>query len=538
MKHWWKNACVYQVYPASFNDTSGTGTGDLNGVTQKLDYLKNLGIDVIWLSPVYASPMADNGYDISDYYAINPQFGTMADMDKLIEEAKARGIKIIMDLVVNHSSDQHAWFKSALEDPESPYRDYYIFREDKGGLPNDIDSIFGGPAWTLDEASGAYYFHLFTKEQPDLNWDNPDMRSAVYKMMNWWLDKGIAGFRMDVIEMIGKIPDEKVTVNGPMLHPYIQEMNAATYKDKDVLTVGECWEVTTEDAKRYSNPDGSELSMVFQFDHVKARWGDKEKWAAGPVDLAKFKSIMNTWQQALFNQGWNSLFLGNHDLPRSVSFWGNDTTYREASAKMLATLMHGMQGTPYIYQGEELGMTNIKLESIHDYKDVETLNYYAIQRAQGTPDSAIMQRIYTIGRDNARTPMQWSGEANAGFTTGQPWLSINPNYTDINAASQIDDPSSIYNYYKALIALRKKYSIFVEGSFKLCYEDHPQIFAYARHTDSEKLSCICNYSEKPVVLSLDLTGKDVLIHNYPSFESADATLTLRPYEAFMVLEQI
>ncbi len=537
MKNWWKKACVYQVYPASFNDTSGSGTGDLRGVTHKLDYLQDLGIDVIWLSPVYASPMADNGYDISDYYAINPLFGTMEDMDALIEEAENRGIKIIMDLVVNHTSDAHKWFEEAKANPDSPYRDYYIFRDDKGQVPNDMDSIFGGPAWTLDEVSGMYYFHLFTKEQPDLNWENPAMRNDVYKMMNWWLDKGIAGFRMDVIEVIGKIPDEKITDNGPMLHPYIQEMNAATYKGRDILTVGECWGATIEDAKKYSNPDGSELSMVFQFDHVKSRWGDAEKWLAGPVDLQKLKEIFSKWQHELYGKGWNSLFFGNHDLPRSVSFWGNDTTYRVESAKMLATLLHGMQGTPYIYQGEELGMTNIQFDAIEDYKDVETLNYYRIKTAEGEAHDTLMSRIHTIGRDNARTPMQWSSEENAGFTSGQPWLAVNPNYKEINAAQQVGTADSVYSYYKALIALRKAHDIFISGNFELIMEGHPQIFAYTRRAGNQTLYCVCNFSDTPADIDLQMTGKDILIHNYK--EALPDHLTgLKPYEAFMAIASV
>ncbi len=437
MKKWWKKACVYQVYPTSFNNTSGSGSGDIAGITEKLDYLENLGINVIWLSPVYKSPMADNGYDISDYYDINPMFGTMEDMDRLIEEAKKRNIKIIMDLVVNHTSDQHEWFQSALADVNSPYRDYYIWRENTGDLPNDMESIFGGPAWTLDENSNEYYMHLFAKEQPDLNWENENLRKDVYKMMNWWLNKGIAGFRMDVIDLIGKVPDEKITDNGPMLHTYLKEMNQATYKGSDVLTVGECWGATVDSAQAFSNPDGSELSMVFQFHHIMLRWKDGNKWDTIPLDLDAFKSVIEKWQTGLHNRGWNSLFLGNHDLPRSVSYWGNDTKYRVESAKMLATLLHGLQGTPYIFQGEEIGMTNIGFDALEDYRDIESLNHYEIATKAGVSHEDAIESLKKIGRDNARTPMQWNDHENAGFTEGQPWIKVNPNHKDINVEAAL-----------------------------------------------------------------------------------------------------
>lgn len=538
MKNWWKNACVYQVYPTSFKDTSGSGAGDIPGITSKLDYLQNLGIDVIWLSPVYKSPMADNGYDISDYYDINPMFGTMADMDRLIEEAKKRNIKIIMDLVVNHTSDQHEWFQSALSDVNSPYRDYYIWRENKGDLPNDMESIFGGPAWTLDEKSNEYYLHLFAKEQPDLNWENENLRKDVYKMMNWWLKRGIAGFRMDVIDLVGKVPDDKITDNGPMLHTYLKEMNKATYKGSDVLTVGECWGATVENAQAFSNPDGSELSMVFQFHHIMLRWKDGNKWDTKELDLEAFKSVVEEWQVGLHNKGWNSLFLGNHDLPRSVSYWGNDTTYRVESAKMLATLLHGLQGTPYIYQGEEIGMTNIGFDDLKDYRDIESLNHYKIARQAGVSHEDAMDSLKKIGRDNARTPMQWNASENAGFTQGQPWIKVNPNHKDINVESALKDKNSIFYHYKNLIALRKKYDVIRDGTFEFIQRDAKNIFAYKRENTDERLYCINNFSESPVTLALDFNPLDLKIvsHNYDSLSYSSGQLSLKPYESIMLIE--
>lgn len=538
MKNWWKKACVYQIYPTSFNDTTGSGSGDIQGIIEKLDYLANLGINVIWLSPVYKSPMADNGYDISDYYDINPMFGTMDDMDRLVAEAEKRDIKIIMDLVVNHTSDQHPWFQSAISDKNSPYRDYYIWRDNKGSLPNDMDSIFGGPAWTLDENSDEYYMHLFAKEQPDLNWENENVRKDVYKMMNWWLDKGIAGFRMDVIDLIGKVPDEKITGNGPKLHEYLQEMNKATYRGKDVLTVGECWSADVDLAKQFSNPDGSELSMVFQFHHIILRWQDGNKWTTIPLDLDAFKTVISDWQTGLHGQGWNSLFLGNHDLPRSVSYWGNDKQYRIESAKMLATLLHGLQGTPYIYQGEELGMTNASYENLEDYRDIETLNFYKFGREKGISHESAMESIKKIGRDNARTPMQWSSEENAGFTTGTPWININPNYREINAEKVLSDSDSIFHHYRKLIEIRKTYDVLTDGDFELIQEDTENLFAYKRSTENETLYCINNFGESKLEITLDINPRDFkkLIHNYKSLDIEENTLTLKPYESIMFLD--
>lgn len=541
MNNWWKKACVYQIYPASFNDTTGSGKGDLRGIIEKLDYLFTLGINVIWLSPVYASPMADNGYDISDYYSINPMFGTMEDMDALIAEANRRGIKLIMDLVVNHTSDQHEWFKQALSDKDSPYRDFYIWRENKGCLPNDLDSVFGGPAWTLDESSNEYYMHLFAKEQPDLNWENEAVRKEVYKMMNWWLDKGIAGFRMDVIDLIGKVPDKKITENGPKLHEYIKEMNEATFRGQDVLTVGECWGADLENAQAYSNPDGSELSMVFQFHHIKLRWRDGNKWDTIPLDLSAFKSVITDWQTALHGKGWNSLFLGNHDLPRSVSYWGNDVNYRKESAKMLATLLHGLQGTPFIYQGDEIGMTNVAFDKLEQYRDIESINFYDIALEKGISHTSALESMKKIGRDNARTPMQWNAEKQAGFTSGTPWIDVNPNHKSINVAEAIKDPNSVFHHYKRLVALRKEYDILTDGAFKLIFENHDALFAYVRETEQEKLLCLNNYSE--TIQTVDLSSLlpsntksyKVLIHNYDTLDFINGHITLKPFESIMFL---
>jgi len=534
MNNWWKKACVYQIYPTSFNDTTGSGTGDLQGIIEKLSYLENLGINVIWLSPVYQSPMADNGYDISDYYSINPMFGSMDDMEQLISEANNHGIKIIMDLVVNHTSDQHPWFKSALSDPNSPYRDYYVWRDNAGQLPNDLGSIFGGPAWTLEEKSDQYYLHLFAKEQPDLNWDNENMRRDIYKMMNWWLEKGIAGFRMDVIDLVGKVPDDKITENGPKLHEYLKEMNQATYKGHDVLTVGECWGADIDSAQLFSNPDGSELSMVFQFHHIKLRWQDGNKWTTIPLDLKEFKSVIGSWQNGLHQKGWNSLFLGNHDLPRSVSYWGNDTTYRVESAKMLATLLHGLQGTPFIYQGEEIGMTNVQFPTLEDYRDIETMNYYDINTESGLSHEDALQSIYKIGRDNARTPMQWNNDSNAGFTNSNPWINVNPNYKTINVQDALSHSDSIFYHYKNLVKLRKTYTVLTDGNFEFINENHNQIFAYKRCNTDELLYCINNFSDADTQITLNIDGMVLCSHNYDALNTEGDIIKLRPYESIML----
>ena len=451
---WWHQSVVYQIYPRSFMDANGDGIGDLEGIISKLDYLQTLGVDVIWLSPVYQSPMQDNGYDISDYQAIAAEFGDLATMDRLLAEARQRGIGIIMDLVVNHTSSEHPWFKQARASRDNPYRDFYIWRDQ----PSAMQSIFGGSAWTLDEQTGQYYFHLFADGQPDLNWENPQVREAIHQMMNWWLDRGVAGFRMDVIDLIGKDIDQNITANGPKLHTYIQAMNRATFGPRDVLTVGETWGADPAIAQLFSDPAREELSMVFQFEHISLGWdAEHGKWRAKKLDLIGLKQVFSRWQLELQGKGWNSLFWNNHDLPRAVSRFGNDGRYRVESAKMLATLLHFMQGTPYVYQGEEIGMTNVRFGRLEDYNDIELHSAYrekVIEQGAFT-HAEMMDGIYQHGRDNARTPMQWNGTAQAGFTTGKPWLAVNPNFHEINTAQALDDEDSIFHFYRQLIALRR-----------------------------------------------------------------------------------
>jgi oligo-1,6-glucosidase/glucan 1,6-alpha-glucosidase len=537
-KNWWKESVVYQVYPRSFNDSNGDGIGDIKGITEKLDYLKELGIDVIWLSPVYKSPNDDNGYDISDYEDIMDDFGTMEDMDELLKEGNKRGIKILMDLVVNHTSDEHKWFIEAKKSKDNPYRDYYVWRNPVNGEePNDLTSAFSGSAWQYDEESGQYYLHLFSKKQPDLNWENEKVRNKVYDMMNFWIDKGIGGFRMDVIELIGKIPDEKITSNGPKLHEYIKEMNKKTFGGKDLLTVGETWGSTIEIAKQYSNPDDSELSMIFQFEHILLdQQQDKEKWDLKPLELLDLKNALSRWQVGLEGTGWNSLFWNNHDLPRIVSRWGNDKEYRVESAKMFATLLHGMKGTPYIYQGEELGMTNVSFESLDDYKDIESLNMYNERREKGYSHEEIMESIYTKGRDNARTPMHWDDSENAGFTSGEPWIKVNPNYKEINAKLQLNDENSIFSYYKKLIKIRKSNPVVVHGEYKLILEENREIFAYTRTLENEKLLVICNFTGNKTKFvceeQIEFKSRELLISNYDvDVQEPIDNIELKPYES-------
>ena len=508
---WWHNAVVYQVYPKSFMDSNGDGIGDLPGITSKLDYLAKLGITAIWLSPVYDSPMDDNGYDIADYQAIAAIFGTMEDMDQLIAEAKKRDIRIIMDLVVNHTSDEHAWFVEACENPDSPERDYYIWRDE----PNDLDSIFSGSAWEYDEKSGQYYLHFFSKKQPDLNWENEKLRQKIYEMMNFWIDKGIGGFRMDVIDMIGKIPDEKVVNNGPMLHPYLKEMNQETFGDKDLLTVGETWGATPEIAKLYSDPKGKELSMVFQFEHICLQYQEGQpKWHyQKELNIAKLKEIFNKWQTELgVEDGWNSLFWNNHDLPRIVSIWGNDQEYREKSAKAFAILLHLMRGTPYIYQGEEIGMTNYPFETLDQVEDIESLNYAREALEKGVPMEEIMDSIRVIGRDNARTPMQWDESKNAGFSTGQPWLAVNPNYQAINVQEALANPDSIFYTYQKLVQIRKENSWLIRADFELL-NTADKVFAYIRKDGDRRFLVVTNLSNEEQDLTVEGNVKSVLIEN-------------------------
>lgn len=531
-KDWWKSAVVYQIYPKSFQDTTGSGVGDLDGIIRRLDYLQQLGVDVIWLSPVYASPQVDNGYDISDYRDIDPLFGTLEDMRNLIREGKKRGIGIMMDLVLNHTSDQHRWFLEAKSSRDNPYHDYYVWRDGTpDSLPNDMQACFGGPAWDWVPEVGQYYFHQFAPQQPDLNWENPALRREIYDMILWWMEQGVEGFRLDVIDQIAKEPDKKITGNGPRLHEFLRELSAETFQKGCLVTVGEAWGADIPRAKLYSAPDGSEMSMVFQFEQmVLDQQPGKEKWDLAPLPFVEMKKSFARWQEGLHGCGWNSLFLDNHDLPRIVSRWGDDGEYRVQSAKLLATMLHGMQGTPYIYQGEELGMTNVQLP-IEQYQDLETLNIYKKRLAEGYLEEEVLRSIYAKGRDNARTPMQWSADANAGFTTGTPWLPVNPNYTSINAKAALADKDSVFWYYQKLIALRKQYPVFVQGDFALLEPEHPHLFVYRRAWQGEELLVVCNFGAESTRWELPAEWKnaEVLLANYPQPASE-----LRPWEAMIL----
>ncbi len=547
---WWKEAVVYQIYPRSFMDSNGDGIGDLNGITSRLDYLKELGVDVLWLSPVYQSPNDDNGYDISDYQAIMEEFGTMEDFDRMLEEIHRRGMKLVMDLVVNHTSDEHAWFVESRKSKDNPYRDYYIWREGKDGKePNNWGSCFSGSAWEYDDTTDMYYLHLFSRKQPDLNWDNPKVRDEVFRMMNWWCEKGIDGFRMDVISLISKkpgLPDgyqapgalygDSGCANGPHVHEYLQEMNQKVLSHYDLMTVGECAGVTIEEAKKYANADGKELSMVFQFEHMEEN-GPRGKWTDDRVQLKNFKKTMSKWQTELEGKAWNSLFLGNHDQARSVSRFGNDSPeYREVSAKMLVTCLHMMQGTPYVYQGEELGMTNCPFETLEDLRDIESINAFHELTGSGkvTPED-MMQYIRLRGRDNARTPMQWDDSANGGFTTGTPWIMVNPNYREINAKAEQEDPDSVFHYYQNIIGLRKKEPVMVYGSYQLLEPDSETLYVYTRTLGEEKLLVICNFTsdEETYRIPEEFAEAGVLISNYHR-EQPEKEIVLQPYEALVL----
>ena len=549
-KAWWKEAVVYQIYPRSFMDSNGDGIGDINGITSRLDYLKELGVDVLWLSPVYQSPNDDNGYDISDYQAIMEEFGTMEDFDRMLEGIHARGMKLVMDLVVNHTSDEHPWFVESRKSKDNPYRDYYIWREGKDGKePNNWGSCFSGSAWEYDKMTDMYYLHLFSKKQPDLNWDNPKVRDEVFQMMNWWCEKGIDGFRMDVISLISKkpgLPDgyqapgalygDSGCANGPHVHEYLQEMNQKVLSHYDLMTVGECAGVTIEEAKKYANADGRELSMVFQFEHVEAN-GPMGKWTDERVQLKDFKTTMSKWQTELEGKAWNSLFLGNHDQARSVSRFGNDAPeYRAVSAKMLVTCLHMMQGTPYVYQGEELGMTNCPFPTLEDLRDIESINaFHELTEAGKVNPEDMMRYIRLRGRDNARTPMQWDDSANAGFTTGTPWIMVNPNYTEINAKTEMEDPDSVFRYYQKIIGLRKKEKVMVYGTYQLLDPDNEKLYVYTRTLDNEKLLVICNFTEEEEIYSVpeEFSKGEVLISSYHR-EKAEKEIMLKPYEALVL----
>ena len=536
MTPWWKNAVIYQIYPKSFQDSNGDGIGDLPGIMSHLDYLQKLGIDAIWLSPIYKSPGIDNGYDIADYEAIDPQYGTMQDMDKLISEAKKRGIRIIMDLVVNHTSDQHQWFIEARKSKDNPYRDFYIWRDPVAGHePNDLKSDFSGSAWQFDDQTGQYYLHFFAPQQPDLNWQNPQLRHKIYDMMNFWLDKGIGGFRMDVIELIGKEPDRKIRENGPQLHHYIQEMNQAVLANRDVVTVGETWSADLDSARKYSDPDRHELSMIFQFEdqNIDKQLG-KPKWDLKPFKASDLKEVLVKWQTQIdYNHGWNSLFWENHDLPRVISRWGDDGKYRVQSAKMFAIALHLMRGTPYIYNGEEIGMTNCPVKDISEVEDLESINMYNERLKQGYTKEELIRSINAKGRDNARRPMQWSAASAAGFTTGTPWLALNPNYQDINVQATLADPQSVFYTYHKLIKLRHENEIITNGNFTPVSAS-PSILAYYRELAGMRWLVVANLTGSIEQFSAPDKIDQVLISNYNAPQSLN-NINLRPYEAFAVV---
>ena len=555
-RKWWKESVVYQIYPRSFYDSNGDGIGDLNGITEKLDYLKELGVDVIWLSPVYQSPNDDNGYDISDYRAIMKEFGTMEDYDRMLDEAHKRGIRIVMDLVVNHTSDEHKWFIESRKSKDNPYRDYYIWRPAKDGKePNNWGSCFSGSAWEYDNTTDMYFLHLFSRKQPDLNWDNPKVRRDVYDMMNWWLDKGVDGFRMDVISLISKdqtFPDGEPGINGyasfnepangPHVHEYLQEMRREVLDGRETLTVGECSGVTLDEAKKYARSDGKELNMVFQFEHMDVDADGTNKWSDKKMDLRDLKKILTKWQKGLDTIAWNSLFWENHDQPRSVSRFGNDGEYRELSAKMLATCLHMMQGTPYIYQGEELGMTNVPFEDISDFRDLDSINAWHELVGQGVfTEDEMMKYLRYKSRDNARTPFQWDDTENAGFTTGSPWIIVNPNYKEINAKDQLEREDSVFRYYQKLISLRKQHEIIVYGSYDLLLPEDRELYVYTRTLGNEKLLVVCNFYGNTRIFALPggwtkETSK-LLIGNYGDLLYARDnrnTVFIRPYEALVL----
>ena len=554
---WWKDAVVYQIYPRSFQDSDGDGIGDLRGIIRRLGYLRRLGVDVLWLSPIYASPNDDNGYDISDYRAIMREFGTMDDFDELLREAHARGLKIMLDLVVNHTSDEHPWFRESRASRDNPKRDWYVWRAPvNGGPPNRWQSYFSGSVWELDASTGEYYLHLFSRRQPDLNWENPTVRREVYDMMRYWLDKGVDGWRMDTINMLSKpqdfpegrsIPGTALTdgqvhfLNGPRIHEFLQEMHREVLAHYDIMTVGETPGVTPAEGALYCGEDRGELHMLFHFEHVFL--GDdraeRGKWSNPAWTLPELKRTLARWQTELHGRGWNSLYWDNHDQPRAVSRFGNDREYRVESAKMLCTLLLFMQGTPYIYQGQELGMTNVSFESIDHYQDIETLNAYRVLRDEhGWSDERILAAVTARGRDNARTPMQWDASPNAGFTTGTPWIRLNPNYPDINAAHAEADPHSVWHHYRDTIALRKSLSVVRDGTFTLLDEDHPTVFCYVRDDGETRLLIIGHFSGEEATYRIPeaFVGAEVLSDNHPERRDApaDALLTLRPYQALVL----
>ena len=540
---WWQRAVVYQIYPKSFKDTTGSGTGDLQGIIEKLDYIQALGVDVIWLTPVYQSPQNDNGYDISDYFSIDPAYGTMEDFEQLLEETHNRDMKLIMDLVINHTSTHHEWFQESAQSKDNPFRDFYIWKDagNDGEMPNNWKSKFGGPAWQWDEQTEQYYLHLYDKTQADLNWENEVLRQKLYDMMRFWAKKGIDGFRLDVINVISKhqdFPDDnqgdgrRFYTDGPRIHEYLHEMNQAVFKPHGMMTVGEMSSTSIESCVKYTNPKREELDMTFQFHHLKVDYPEGKKWTKAPFDFLELKQILSDWQVGMHEgKGWNALFWCNHDQPRIVSRFGNEGPYREMSAKMLATTLHMMQGTPYIYQGEEIGMTNPNFTSLEQYRDVESLNAYEEMKAAGVPEKEILAILQQKSRDNARTPMQWTDGEHAGFTTGEPWIPVADNYHDIHVEHVVQQPNSIFQHYQALIQLRKKYDMITHGDYQLLLADHPQIFAYTRSWQGERMLVVSNFYAKDVEASFSYGQGEVLLSNYPDSSTDLDRITLRPYES-------
>ncbi|WP_323907645.1 alpha,alpha-phosphotrehalase [Aeromonas veronii] len=546
---WWQSAVIYQIYPKSFQDSAARGTGDLKGIMARLDYLKTLGVDALWLTPVYVSPQVDNGYDIADYLAIDPAYGTMEDFEALLAAAHAHDIRIVMDIVVNHTSTEHAWFKSALGDKNSPYRDYYIWRDPvDGGVPNNWQSKFGGSAWELDPATGQYYLHLFAREQADLNWENPAVRAEVKKIIHFWANKGVDGFRLDVINLISKdqaFPSDdsgdgrRFYTDGPRIHEFLQDVSRDVFAPVGAMTVGEMSSTSLEHCQRYGALDGSELSMVFNFHHLKVDYPNGDKWTKAPFDFLELKRIFNHWQSGMHGKGWSALFWCNHDQPRIVSRFGDEGEHRVVAAKMLASTLHGLQGTPYIYQGEEIGMTNPGYQHINDYQDVESRNIFAIKQAEGMSEAEILAILGAKSRDNSRTPMQWSAAANAGFTQGTPWLKPAANYSEINAEAALADQHSVFWHYRDLIALRKAHPIFTQGDYQELLTGHPQIWAYARRANGQTLLVVSNFYGEPVEFALPAelqSGQGrLLLGNYPNSPARPQSGMLRPYESLIWL---
>ncbi|MCK2082487.1 alpha,alpha-phosphotrehalase [Aeromonas sp. 3925] len=546
---WWQSAVIYQIYPKSFQDSGARGTGDLKGIMARLDYLKTLGVDALWLTPVYVSPQVDNGYDIADYLAVDPAYGTMADFEALLAAAHARDIRIVMDIVVNHTSTEHAWFKSALGDKQSPYRDYYIWKDPvEGGAPNNWQSKFGGSAWELDPATGQYYLHLFAREQADLNWENPLVRAEVKKIIHFWAKKGVDGFRLDVINLISKdqaFPNDEIGdgrrfyTDGPRIHEFLQDISRDVFAPVGAMTVGEMSSTSLEHCQRYGALDGSELSMVFNFHHLKVDYPNGDKWTKAPFDFLELKRIFNHWQSGMHGKGWSALFWCNHDQPRIVSRFGDEGEHRVVAAKMLASTLHGLQGTPYIYQGEEIGMTNPGYQRIDDYQDVESRNIFAIKQAEGMSEAEILAILGAKSRDNSRTPMQWSAAPNAGFTQGSPWLKPAANYPEINAEAALADQHSVFWHYRDLIALRKAYPIFTQGDYQELLAGHARIWAYTRRANGQTLLVVSNFYGEPVEFALpaELANGEghLLLGNYQGSPARPQSCELRPYESLIWL---